>query len=214
MRSSRSQSTNSSTSPAALAAVDSTRRRSAVPSSSAAIAAAVRQRSATPGIVAIAFSTWNVATSRPRPELRFARAESRTSPIPSMRPAALASRACSGANSRAEEAEEPAAEEVGVADRRPRQLVEFLFLEAQPVDDPEQDAPIDLLFAAEPLLRLKCRRTSASQSRRASARIGQVRPAVVVLVVARIGGVHRVVAEEVGEERVLRGGKAHGRMVP
>ena len=41
--------------------------------------------------------------------------------------------------------------------------------------------------------------------------VGQVRPAIVVLVVARIGGVHRVVAEEVGEEGVLRLGKAHAR---
>ena len=111
----------------------------------------------------------------------------------------------------AEEAEEPAAEDVGVADRRPRQLVELLLLEAQLVDDAEQDAPIDLLLAAEPLLRLEVP-AGIGQPVQASlrARIGQVRPAVVVLVVAGIGGVHRVVAEEVGEEGVLRLGKAHG----
>ena len=55
----------------------------------------------------------------------------------------------------AEEAEEAAAEDVGVADRRPRQLVELLLLEAQLVDDAEQDAPIDLLLAAEALLGLE-----------------------------------------------------------
>ena len=57
----------------------------------------------------------------------------------------------------AEEAEEPAAKDVGIADRRPRQLVEVLLLESQLVDDPEQDAPIDLLLAAEPSGRLQAR---------------------------------------------------------
>ena len=53
-------------------------------------------------------------------------------------------------------------------------------------------------------------RASASQSSRAlRARVGQVQPAVVVLVVAGVGGMDRVVAEEVGEEGVLRLGKAH-----
>ena len=59
------------------------------------------------------------ATARPRPELRFARAASRTSPD-ALHPAGRAGQSmpASGANSRLSEAEEAAAEQVGVADRR------------------------------------------------------------------------------------------------
>ena len=154
-RSSRSQSTNSSTSPAAFVAVDSTRVRSMESSSSAAIEAAVRHRSATPGIVAIAFSTWNVATSRPRPELqvRPRRVEDVSDPLHATGSARQSS--LQRGELSTEEAEEPAAEDVGVADRRPRQLVELLLLEAQLVDDAEQDPPVDLLLGAEALLGLE-----------------------------------------------------------
>ena len=111
----------------------------------------------------------------------------------------------------AEQAEEPAAEDVGVADRRPRQLVEILLLEAQLVDDPEQDPSIDLLLAAEPVLRLEAPADIGEPFQAGlGARIGQVRPAVVVLVVAGVRCLDRVMAEEVGEEGVLRLGKAHG----
>jgi hypothetical protein len=45
-------------------------------------------------------------------------------------------------------------------------------------------------------------------------RIGQVRPAVVVLVVSSVGGMHGVVAEEAVEECISRVAEAHRLMVP
>ncbi len=80
----------------------------------------------------------------------------------------------------------------------------------------QEHPPVDLLLPAQALEPVEASPGLAQprEPGRGAADIGQVHPAPVVLVVARIGGVHRVVAEEVGEEGVLRLGKAHAHMVP
>ena len=194
----------------ACAAAASTRVRSAESSTSAAISAAVRHRSATPGIVAIAFSTWKVDNA--------ATAAGRQVCARRVEDGGDALHATCGAGQpvrqrrelAAQQREQAAAEQVGIGDRRPRRLVELLLLEAQFVDDAEQHGPVDPFLAVQAVDRFEALARLVKPGQASlRAGIGHVRPSVVVLVVAGLGGVHRVEAEKVGEEGVLRLGKTH-----
>ena len=149
-------------------------RRAATSSTSAAISTAVRHRSATPGIVSIAFSVW-------KPRDRAASPGGQVGPgrIEHGRDALHPSRRAgepllTGANSRERRREQAAAQQVGVDDRAPRQLVELLLVEAQLVDRGQQDAPVDLLFAG------RGRRCASSEARASASQASRsARPASV-----------------------------------
>jgi len=112
-----------------------------------------------------------------------------------------------------EQAEEAAAEQVDVEDRAPGGFVELFLLETQLIDRRQEHAPVDLHLTTQAIQPVEpSAHVREPDEPFGGAGLGHVRPATVVVVVAGIGGVDRVVPEEVGEEGVLRLGEAgsHG----